>query len=177
MPHLIPLNSTQTPRHLLSHHVRRWTSEFERRVCCRSQESTCEGLRRWCTVGGRCKSPNQLFLNHLPPPSIPTALAWCPDLTIVLQVLGALEKRFWRPGATRSREIAPDTKVHPPPPASQPDHLRWCWLVFCDPPSPPLPDRSLSCLCLQVFEDSKSEALKGRGGQHFGGLWRCLGGI
>ena len=46
----------------------------------------------------------------------PTAPAWCPDLATVLQVLGALEKRFWRPGATRSREIAPDTKVHPPPP-------------------------------------------------------------
>ena len=84
-----------------------------------------------------------------PPPSIPTAPAWCPDLTTVLQVLGALEKRFWRPGATRSREIAPDTKVHPPaPPASQPGHLRWCWLVFCDALTPPdQNDHSAACVC------------------------------
>jgi hypothetical protein len=36
-------------------------------------------------------------------------------------------------------------------------------------PITPRPDRSLSCLCLQVFEDSKSGALEGRMGQHFGG--------
>ena len=84
-----------------------------------------------------------------PPPSIPTAPAWCPDLTTVLQVLGALEKRFWRPGATRSREIAPDTKVHsPPPPANQTISVRWCWLVFCDALTHPAQiDHSAACVC------------------------------
>ena len=49
--HLIPLNSTQTPRHLLSHHCGKADGEFELRVTCSFRESTCEGLRRCCTVG------------------------------------------------------------------------------------------------------------------------------
>ena len=79
--HLIPLNSTQTPRHLLSHsgtprhllshHCGKADGEFERRDSCRFWEPTCEGLRRWCAVGGRCRFPNQLFLNRLPSPIHP----------------------------------------------------------------------------------------------------------
>ena len=45
----------------------RWTPEFERRASCRSLQPTCESLRNWWAVGGRCRFPNQLFLN--PPPS------------------------------------------------------------------------------------------------------------
>ena len=69
--HLTPLNSTQTPRHLLSHHCGKADGEFERRDSCRSAAASCEGLRRSWPNGGGCRFPNQLFLNHLPPPIHP----------------------------------------------------------------------------------------------------------
>ena len=71
IPHLIPLNSTQTLRHLLSHLCGKADGEFELRASCRSRESTRESLRNWWTVGGRCRFRNQLLPNHLPPPIHP----------------------------------------------------------------------------------------------------------
>jgi polyhydroxyalkanoate synthesis regulator phasin len=41
IPHLIPLNSTQTLRHLLSHLCGKADGEFELRASCRSRERTC----------------------------------------------------------------------------------------------------------------------------------------
>jgi hypothetical protein len=41
IPHLIPLNSTQTPRHLLSHLCGKADGEFELRVSCSFREASC----------------------------------------------------------------------------------------------------------------------------------------
>jgi hypothetical protein len=165
IPHLIPLNSTQTLRHLLSHLCGKADGEFELRVSCRSRERTCEGLRRWCAVGGRCRFPNQLFLNRLPSPIHPHCSRMVPRPHHC--AAGA-----WRAGnvfmATWSDQISRDRARHegapPPPPASQPDHLRWCWLDFCDPPSSPDQiDHSAACVCSFLRNRNL-------------GLWRAGGG-
>ena len=45
--HLMPLNSTQTPRHLLSHHCGKADGEFEQRVPCRPAAASCQSLVVW----------------------------------------------------------------------------------------------------------------------------------
>jgi hypothetical protein len=109
-------------------------------------------LRRFAKVVG-CRWTMQIpksavfeppALPH-PPPLLPhgapTSPLCCRCLARWKRVSGHLE----RPDFARSRQTR---RCPPPPPASQPDHLRWCWLVFCDAPSPPdQNDHSAACVC------------------------------
>ena len=126
IPHLIPLNSTQTPRHLLSHLCGKADGEFERRASCSFREASCESLRNWWPVGGGCRSPNQLLLNHLPPPIHPHCSRMVPRPHHCAAGAWRARKAVLE---TWSDQITRDRARHegaPPPPASQPDHPRWC---------------------------------------------------
>ena len=109
----------------------------------------CEGAVATVVKPSRCSFPNQLFLNHLPRPIHPHCSRMVPRPCQCAAGAWRPSESFLGPGLERPdcAQIAPGTKVTPPP-ASQPDHLRWCWLVFCDALTPPdQNDHSAACVC------------------------------
>ena len=124
----------------------------------------CESAVATVVKPSRCSFPNQLFLNHPPPPIHPHCSRMVPRPHHCAAGAWRARKAVLE---TWSDQITRDRARHegaPPLPASQPDHLRWCWLDFCDPPSSPDQiDHSAACVCSFLRNRNL-------------GLWRAGGG-